>query len=263
MPGPNRHEERFSWHADVPTGNGRTLLAGLLHVAPNQLQAEPHTLALVLDTVHDFARQGLLRPSYDNHQAFYITHHGATLLDRGDADLPPGDPTRVARLESELAGLPDLDLIARHYAEAIAAYQAQLDYSATVMIGVCYEAGLMLLARAVVDYDQRASKGAPGMNKHHRKHAKSVLAGEYVRASAVEGLVYDVLCAVGTPLGADLEWVKTCLRPTCHFVRSLRNLAGHPTGKAIPRDDIAAHILLLPAFLRRLRSLRSTVATLL
>jgi len=43
---------------------------------------------------------------------------------------------------------------------------------------------------------------------------------------------------------------------------TLRNAAGHPTGKAVPRNDIAAHILLLPAFLRRVRSLRSTVAVL-
>lgn len=65
---------------------------------------------------------------------------------------------------------------------------------------------------------------------------------------------------VGVGLGDELEWVKTCLRPTCHFVRSLRNSTGHPTGKAVPRDDVAAHILMLPGFLRRVRAINSLVA---
>ncbi len=75
----------------------------------------------------------------------------------------------------------------------------------------------------------------------------------------MEGPIDDVLYAVGTGLGSDRESVQTCLRPTCHFVRSLCNLAGHPTGQAIPATTAPPHILLLPAFLRRVRSLQLTL----
>lgn len=75
----------------------------------------------------------------------------------------------------------------------------------------------------------------------------------------MKGPIDDVLCAVCTGLGSDREWVHICLCPTCHFVRSLRNLAGHPTGKAIPATTSPTHILLLPAFLRRVRSLQLTL----
>ncbi len=260
LPGPNGDLDRTSWRADVPLdGDGRVLLGGLLHASPDSLRPRPETFPLVLDAVADLVRQGVLRHSFDGAHALYITHHGAALLDRDDEDLPAGDLGRVARLEAEFACLPDLDLIVAHYAEAIGAYRASLDYSATVMIGVCYEAGLLLLAKAIADYELRAPGQVTGMNRRHKDAAQRVRGGEYVQASAVEGLVYDVLCAVGAGLGSDQEWVRTCLRPTCHFVRSLRNAAGHPTGKAVPRDDIAAHILLLPPFLRRVRTICATV----
>jgi len=260
LPGPDGYSLDQSWPADVPLGgNWTTLLGGLLHAWPGSLKQRPSTFPLILDVVHDLQRQGILRPSWDDSNALFITHHGAAVLDRDNIDLPAGDTARVERLRSEFAGLPDLDLIARHYAEAIAAYAASLDYSATVMIGVCYEAGLLLLAREIAAYESRVPGQVPGINKHHRPVLPRVAAGDYVRASSLEALVYDVLCAIGEGLGGDLEWVKTCLRPTCHFVRSLRNKAGHPTGKAVPRDDIAAHILMLPAFLRRVRSIGETL----
>lgn len=263
LPGPNGHAERMSWPADVPLGGGgTTLLGGLLHAWPGSLRPRPETLPLILDVVHDLQRQGVLRPSWDGADALFITHLGAALLDRDDADLPAGDTARVERLRAEFADLPDLDLIARHYAEAIAAYAASLDYSATVMIGVCYEAGLVLLAREIAACDARAAGTLSGLNRHHRAVLPKVSDGDYVPASALEALVHDALSALGGGLGDDLEWVKTCLRPTCHFVRSLRNKAGHPTGKAVPRDDIAAHILMLPAFLRRVQAIRVTLAAL-
>ncbi len=263
LPGPNGYEDRHNWPGDVPLDlDGRLLLGGLVHAWPDSLCPRPETLPLLLDAVHDLVRQGVLRPSWCGGNALLITLHGAALLDRDEVDLPPGDAGRVVRLRSEFADLPDLDLIAKHYAEAIAAYQASLDYSATVMIGVCYEAGLLLLAREIAAYADRAPGEVPGLNGNHKRNLGKVKDGEYVPASSLEGLLYDVLCALGDELGADLEWVRTCLRPTCFFVRSLRNSAGHPTGKAVPRDDIAAHILLLPQYLRRVVSLKGTLAAL-
>lgn len=264
LPGPNGYDQDFGWRADVPLdGEGKILLGGLVRAYPDSLRPKPQTLPLLLDVVHDLQRQGILRPSWERDaNALYITGHGAAVLDTDDMGLPAGDAGRLARLRAEFVGLTDLDLIAKHYGEAIAAYDAGLDYSATVMVGVCYEAGLVLLAREIAAYEARVTGPVPGMNKNHKASVAKVALNEYVPASALEGLVYDVLCAIGVGVGDDLEWVKTCLRPTCYFVRSLRNSAGHPTGKEVPRDDIAAHILMLPAFLRRVASLQRTVGAL-
>lgn len=261
LPGPNGYEQDFGWRADIPLdGEGRSLLGGLLRAYPDSLRPKAATLPMLLDVVADLQRQGILRPSWERDaHALYITGHGAAVLDADDLGLPPGDAGRVARLRAEFSALGDLDLISKHYGEAIAAYDVGLDYSATVMIGVCYEAGLVLLAREIAAYEDRSPGAVPGMNKNHKGSVAKVADGEYVPASALEGLVYDVFCALGPRLGDDLEWVKTCLRPTCYFVRSLRNSAGHPTGKAVPRDDIAAHIMMLPAFFRRVASLQRTV----
>ena len=264
LPGPNGYEQDLSWRADVPLeGEGRILLGGVLHAYPDSLHPKPQTLPLLLDVVHDFQRQGILRPSWERDSAaLYISHHGAVVLDADDMGLPAGDSGRVARLKKEFAGLADIDLIAKHYGEAIAAYEVGLDYSATVMIGVCYEAGLLLMAREIAAYEGRAPGTVPGMNKNHKANIAKLDAKEYVPASSLEGMTYDVFCAIGQGLGDDLDWAKTCLRPVCFFVRSLRNSAGHPTGKTVPRDDIAAHIMMLPAFLRRVQSVNRNVSRL-
>lgn len=259
LPGPNGYEEEFGWPADVPAG-GNTLLAAVRHGYPGAIRSSTLALSLVEDAVHDLVRQGILRPSWESAAAFYITHDGAAALDRDDADLPPGDAGRVGRLRSEFAGLAEIDLLTRHYGEAIAAYDAGLDYSATVMIGVCYEAGLISIACALAEWERAAAGGVPGLNSDHRKALKRVDAGEYVPASAVEGAVADALAGMGRSLGESEEWAKTVLRSTCHFVRSLRNSAGHPSGKSIARDDVAAHILLLPAFLRRVRAVCAAIS---
>ncbi len=261
LPGPNGYEQDVGWRADVPLGaGGRVLLGGILHAWPDSLRPKPETLPLLMDVVADFQRQGILRPAWEDSPALFITHHGAAVLDADDMGLPAADAGRVARLRAEFPALPDLDTITQHYGEAIAAYEAGLDYSTTVMIGVCYEAGLLILARAIGDFEARAPGQVQGMNRRHREAVGKVQQTEYVAASALEALVYDVCCAVGPGLGDDLEWVRTCLRPTCFFVRSLRNSAGHPTGKVVPRDDIAAHILMLPAYLRRVESIAGTLA---
>lgn len=189
----------------------------------------------------------------------YITSHGAGLLDTSDVDLPAGSPERVVRLKAEFAALPSIDLIGRHYAEATAAYAADLNYSGAVMIGVCFEAGILVVARAIARCDARSPGTLVGLNKNHRKVFPAVLAEDYVAASALEDLVYDVLCALPSLDQHDADWVRKGFRPISLFVRSLRNLAGHPTGKEVSRDDVAAHISTLPAFLRRVASITEQV----
>lgn len=261
MPGANGYEENFNWHADVPVGgDGSIILAALMKVYPGHLRASQTTLSTVLEVVYDLERQGVLRNSGDRGvHGMYITSHGARLLETTEVDLPAGSAERVVRLKAEFAALPSIDLIARHYAEATAAYAANLNYSGAVMIGVCFEAGILVVARAIARCDARSPGTLVGLNKNHKKVLPAVLNEDYVAASALEDLVYDVLCAMPSLDQHDADWVRKGFRPISLFVRSLRNLAGHPTGKEVSRDDVAAHISTLPAFLRRVASITGQV----
>ena len=243
-------------------GDGRELLGliiGFWSSDLDQKEIQP-VLPLVLDEVAELVRIGVLRPQTGSNHGFVITPHGAACLDADDLDLPPFSQERVQQLRDRFAGVPDLYLLARHYGEAIAAYHAGLDLSATVMIGACYELGLHQVARALVAYDGRIEGKVPGTNNANRQALKTIDKGKPVQASKVENLVHDVLVnGFGADLGADLEWAKTCLRPNGHFVRNLRNAAGHPTGRAVDRDQIAAYIMLFPDFYGRVRSVVGTV----
>lgn len=243
-------------------GDGRILLATMLGVWPGDLPNEDSipVQPLVLDETADLVRMGVLRAHTGATDAYVITPHGAVCLDADDRDLPPFSQERVQQLRNRFAGAPDLDLLARHYGEAIAAYHAGLDLSATVMIGACYELGLHQVARALVAYDGRIEGKVPGTNNADRQALKTIGKGKPVQASKVEDLVHDVLVnGFGADLGEDLEWAKTCLRPNGHFVRNLRNAAGHPTGRAVDRDQIASYIMLFPDFFGRVRSIVGTV----
>jgi len=250
--------------ADVELGSdGRTALGDMTGRLSSDLHGDDfdHVLPRVIDEVFELARVGILRPAPGSSDPrFVITPHGAACLAADDRDLPPFSQERVQQLRDRFAGGPDLDLLTRHYGEAIAAYHAGLDLSATVMIGVCYELGLHQVAQALVAYEGRAGGNVPGTNKDDRKVLKAIGTGKPVMASPLENLVHDVLVnGFGADLGDDLEWAKTCLRPNGHFVRNLRNAAGHPTGRAVDRDQIASYIMLFPDFFGRVRSIVGTV----
>lgn len=222
---------------------------------------EPQVVAMVLDHAYDLVRQGILRPQLGPH-GLLITEHGARALEADDSTLPPGDPSRALAFRTEFAGTPDLDLVTTHYAEAISTYASGFNYSATVMIGVCYEFGILQIGRALVARQARTGEELPGLNKDSRRTLAKVADDLFVSAGAVEELVYEVLRGMGQVLEKDdMDWVNACFRSTSFFVRGLRNAAGHPTGRAIPRDDVAAHILMFPAFYRRVRSICSRLGT--
>ena len=245
------------------SGAGTILLGEMLGIFPDDLPHQEIQPALprLLDEAFELVRSGILRPDPSTTYGLTITPHGAACLDADDRDLPPFSQERVQQLRDRFAGAPDLDLLARHYGESIAAYHAGgLDLSSTVMIGACYELGLHQVAQAFVRYEDRTRSKVPGTNGKDRNAVEAIRKGKPVMAGPVENLVHDVLVnGFGADLGADLEWAKTCLRPNGHFVRNLRNAAGHPTGRAVDRDQIAAYIMLFPDFYGRVRSVVGTV----
>jgi hypothetical protein len=217
-------------------------------------------IPLLVEEVYLLVQAGLLRPHFASLRLF-ITEHGAFCLDQDLQDMPPTSTERVASFLEEFAGSPDVDVLARHLGEAVSAYRAGLNLSATVMIGCCYELGLGQLADGVCALSVRWGHLPAGVSRETRKSVDRLHQGKLVGAADQDDLVHDVLTRIAPALGEDRDWVASCLPAISFFVRSLRNAAGHPTGKVIPRDQIASHIMLFTAYYRRVRSLLGTLGT--
>jgi hypothetical protein len=212
----------------------------------------------LVEEVYLLLQVGVLRPHFASLRLF-ITEHGAFCLDQDLQDMPPTSTERVAAFLEEFAGSPDVDVLARHLGEAVAAYRAGLNLSATVMIGCCYELGLDRLVEAVCTLETRCGRLPVGVSDLTKGRVKKIKANGRVGAIAKGEMVHDVLVHLAVVEGEDLEWVTTCLNPDFFFVGLLRNAAGHPTGKVITRDQIASHIMLFTACYRRVRSLVATL----
>jgi hypothetical protein len=243
-------------------GEGRQQFILHFNVHEHELPSKVMELApVLLEEMYELLRAGILRPCPSRPLHLLITEHGAFCLDQELQDMPPASTERVAAFLEEFAGSPDVDVLARHLGEAVAAYRAGLNLSATVMIGCCYELGLGQLADAVCALEARWGSFPTEISRKTRASVVKLRAGKLVGAADQDDLVQEVLTHLSPDLGEDKDWVTTCLPATSFFVRSLRNAAGHPTGKAIPRDQIASHIMLFTAYRRRVCSLVATLAT--
>ena len=182
-------------------------------------------------------------------------------MDSDDRDLPPHSAERVAQLRERFRNAPQLDLLAKHYGEAIAAYNVNLDLSATVMIGACYEFGLQEMAKAVVAFRDRSANPLPGVDeKRHKNTMKKLPKGKYVSAANLTSFLSDVFAGgLKAKMGGDQSWLESSLSPNSFFVRRLRNDAGHPTGEPVDHDEVATYIVLFPGFYGRVRSIVATV----
>lgn len=137
--GPDRHIPQSQYPKGIPSNertpsnfdinvsaDGKSVLAGILHTnlhKPDLHSSAQPALPVLLDEVHDLVRSGILRPVPGTEYNFTITAPGAACLDADDPDLPPHSAERVQQFRERFAGVPDLDLLARHYAEAISTYR--------------------------------------------------------------------------------------------------------------------------------------------
>lgn len=240
------------------------LLADLAGIWPDAIPLDTRKVAYprLLDEVYELVRIGVLRPDPGSStRSMMITAHGAACLDADDPDLPPHSAERVAQLRARFPDAPDLDLLARHYGEAIATYRDSHDLSATVMIGACYELGLREMAEAIVQYRERSASPLPGVDEDaHKKTMKRLRKGKYVSAAKLTDFLAEVFVgSFKSKMGGDQSWLETCLSPHSFFVRRLRNEAGHPTGVPIDRDEVATYIQLFLKFYGRVRSIVATI----
>ena len=241
--------------------DGGLLLAAIADRRPDELRSvdaqrggNGHVLPLLLDAVNELVRLGVLRCAPVSPQYLFITHQGRAALDADDLGFAVVSDRRVAAFATEFSQKPDFDTIHRHLAEAVAAYRANLDLSATVMTGCCYEMALVQLVRSLATYQTRLGP-LPNLNKKERDDISNSASGAYVAASRLEAASNKTLRAL-VPIHAEMkpfnEWIKGSLGGSFYLVRVVRNAAGHPSGQSVSRDEVATHIGLFNSFYRRL-----------
>lgn len=224
--------------------------------SPWKSDAGPHTAEerwLRAHAVSELVHAGMLRQSLSNERVYVVTPHGARCLAKNDPGFPLDITGRVEALRSEFPGAPDLDLLCRYLSEAIEAYRHNLTLAAATMIGCAYELALVQLATAVV------KKWPPGtiatVTGRLRDAAQRHANGEYAAAGLLADVVYKSLEANSGLLGDEWRWVASCFNPTFFIVRELRNDAGHPSGKAVARDEVFTHMVNLGPTYRHVRAI--------
>jgi len=250
-------------HADLNMDSeGKIIVGDHLGLWPDEVHGETTPIHhILLEEVAKLVRLGVI-VQYHPTLHFYITTYGTLCLDRDEVGIPITDHRRVERLEKMFAGVPELDIVVRHYAEAVSAYERDLLLSATVMIGCCYECGLVQLAQAVNGYCVRAGTYHDAPDGLQGALRCVCVEDAYVSAAALDSAVSHVLGIIKKKLGRDKGWVQRCLHPHFNFVIDRRNAAGHPTGKEVSRDELMDHLVLFPNFFERVRSVISTLESL-
>lgn len=238
--------------SDVPLGGTIDRFAKVLFGREAEKVSHARTIEHRFETViHELIMSGILRGDRppNAQRDYFLTPHGMACLEQDTLQLPLlPDAGRVDKLSRDHQDFPNIDVIVRHYREALAAYLARLDLSATVMIGVCYEAIENTLASAISDFERRHQEvgSKPGLRA-------KVAKGEYVPAGRVTAAVTDALPGL-KGLGLDnglVRWGSDTRVPLVALTQSLRNAAGHPTGVVFDRDEIATRLLMLHEHMRR------------
>ena len=158
----------------------------------------------------------------------YLPHDAGLYLHRLDGEISAITPTMA------------LDSVVRGYVtESLLSFSSGVYLSSAVMTGVAAERVLILVRDAV-----EAALPTPD----RKKKFANATAGKPIKRVFEE--IWQRLDASADALarGIGRDDVKTELSGIFDLIRKTRNDAGHPTGRAIPRDEAHALLLLFPEY---------------
>lgn len=173
--------------------------------------------------------------------SFVLTDFGRALLN--EKDVSPHDREGYM---AALRAIPSVDAIALTYAEeAVGAWHAQLHRASAVMLGCACERLVLLVADAVrgnADLSPYAADLA-------KMFAPSKKAGaSTTRVPGISEVFTRVRAAVHVVGGEEFDRTVTSV---FEHARTLRNDAGHPTGRAVTKQEALAGLVLFPGFYDR------------
>lgn len=180
---------------------------------------------------------------------FYrVTQYGNDVLDT--PEYQPHDPSGYLKLLQQQ--IPKVDaVIVRYLDESLACFRGNTLLASAVTLGCAAEKAMLLLVEnfgnAIAD---------PAKRSDYEKDTKSWMISR--KYNALWKRLEPLAKSLPTDLGDDLH---TILDRVFDLIRSTRNDAGHPTGKAIEREAMRANFYLFPSYCRRVYALMDHFAT--
>ncbi|MDG3002579.1 hypothetical protein [Paludisphaera mucosa] len=208
---------------------------------------DPHDIVRVQDVLWDLIVEGIIRPGYALLPASTWPH--IHLTDKGRErvqvrDFSPYDPDGYFGRLSK--AMPDLDeVVVTYLRECLVTFRAGCFLSSTVTLGCASERAFLLLVDAYADSLDEEKKIQFKRDTDGRPIKR--VRDEFMRG--FDGRVRPRLSGdLKDHLDVTLDGVFTLLR-------TMRNEAGHPTGRSCPEEEIHASIILFPTYLKKIYAL--------
>jgi len=198
---------------------------------------------LARDVFWDLFRQGFvtlgLNDSNPEWPHFRLSHFGQTTLHQVDPYRFTDSGSYLGMVRSYV---PDLDeTTATYLDEAIRAFYAGCLLSSCVMLGVATENRFVLLLRAVETSSHAATFSAVGRER-------AILS----KITKFWNILRPLVQTLPTETREDLETHFTTIQSV---IRTFRNEAGHPTGRAISREQMYVLLQLFAPYARKIGQL--------
>jgi hypothetical protein len=214
--------------------------------APETYRLAPGDFAKACDIIWDLIIEGIVRPgppaSDQGWPFFHVTEYGREKIKGGLAT--PYDPDGyLKRLAASIPGLDDV--ILAYLEESIRTFRIGCLLSSTTTLGCASEKALILLFDAYGD----ALSGA--MQDKYRKEIE----GRPIKRKFDEFHKRLESHLMGKLTGDLKEHLDIALIALSAVFREMRNDAGHPTGKAVVREQAYANLVVFPVYLKKVYDL--------
>jgi len=187
----------------------------------------------------------------DSHNAFsnwnwVLTKRGRNLLESQNDYEPDDADSYLANLKSQS---PEIDsLVLLFVREALRSYTAECHLAASVMLGVASERAFQLLAVAFAGW--LPSEESKRFREVFERPRQTYIAKFLEFRRRIEPLKNKLPIEFSDNMALTLDSVLDLIRVT-------RNEAGHPTGRAVDRDEAYINLQMFARYLKKLYGLRT------
>ncbi len=200
----------------------------------------------IVQTLWELVIHGILTPTQDNGNSGWpsvsLTEHGKKVI--AEEEYSPYDPAGyLTQIKSDVGGLDSI--VAFYIEETLGCFRANQYVASTVMLGVASERLFDILL------DSFAGSLS---SEQERRQLRQKTQGRMVTQR------YDELKRRIDPKKSQLprelaDNLDTSLVSIFNLVRHSRNDAGHPTGRAIRRDEAYANLYVFPHYCKYMHQL--------
>lgn len=204
----------------------------------------------VWDIVWDLVVEGILRPGDEHGDEFglpniHVTAYGKQAL---SGSVTPYDPEGYLNAISR--AVPTVDqIIIKYITESAETLRRNCLLSSTIALGCASEKAFLLLLDAYGDALQPTDQAK---FSDERNRSWQIKPQHAVFMRWYDAKLKSMLRSKGRDWITELE---DALQFLFSYFRKIRNEAGHPSGVTLSREAVQSHLVIFPAYLRRIYDL--------